>query len=436
MPTAARQSLVHVGRGRLAGGLPANFWKLWGSSAAANLADGIAAVAFPLIAVRLTTSPAEIAGIAIAFQAPMLVLGLVAGGLADRLDRRRTMLAVQLVRVGLMVVLTLLALTDGLSMPVLYLGAFVFGAGEAFFDTNAQSILPAVVGRERLVSANGRLMAAEMVMNSFVGPPLGGLLIAIAIPIAIGSSALGFALAAVGLFFMTGRFRAERAGPPRRLAVEIGEGITYLARHRLLLTLSTMVALGRFGSAGIFALLALYAVAPGPMGLSEPAYGLLLVCSGAGSIVGMLLVGRAVARLGRTGVLLASTLLFGLGILVPALTPNPFLVGAGSVVVGISIISWNVTNVSLRQAILPPALMGRVHATHRLLANTAGLAGAFVAGLLAEGLGLPVTFAVGSAIVLLGLFGGLVVTEERIRAAEAEAAGPAHEPVAESTPAA
>ena len=403
------------------GGLPANFWKLWASSATANLADGVFFIAIPLIAVRLTSSPAAIAGIAIAAQVPMLLFGLIAGGLADRLDRRRTMLAVQAMRVVVVGALTGLAIADAVSLPVLYVAAFIIGSGEAFFDTNAQSILPSIVGRDRLVTANGRLFGAETIMNSFVGPPLGGVLVAIAVPLALGGATVGYLVAVIGLLIITGTFRAERDEPGRRLAREIGDGIAYLARHRLLLTLSTMVALGRLGSAGFFALLALYAVAPGPMGLSEPGYGLLLVTFGVGSIVGSFVTGRAVAILGRPGVLTVATLMFGLGIAVPALTADPILVGAGFFVGGIAIMGWNVTNVSLRQSILPARLMGRVHATHRTMANLAGLIGAFVAGAVGEALGLQAAFAVGAGLVLLGLLGRLIVTDERIRAAEAAA---------------
>ena len=407
--------------GAFGGGLSSNFWKLWGSSASANLADGVLLVAVPLIAVRLTDSPAAIAGISVAAQIPMFVFGLVAGGLADRLDRRRTMLTVQVVRVLVVGALTALAMADAISLPVLYAAALIIGSGEAFFDTNAQSILPAIAGRERLVAANGRLFAAETIMNSFVGPPLGGVLVAIGVPIALGGAAVGFAVAAVGLLLIAGTFRAQRTDAIRPLVSEIGEGIGYLARHRLLLALSTMVALGRLGSAGFFALLALYAVAPGPMGLSEPGYGLLLVTFGVGSIVGSILTGRAVALLGRPGVLTVTTLTFGLGIAVPALTADPVLVGAGFFASGIAIMGWNVTNVSLRQSILPSRLMGRVHATHRTLANLAGLVGALLAGVIGEAFGLRAAFAVGAIIVLVGLFGRFFVTDERIRAAEADA---------------
>jgi MFS family permease len=405
------------------GGLNANFWKLWSSSASANLADGITLIAIPLIALTLTRSPAEIAAVSVAAQIPMILLGLVAGGLADRLDRRWTMFIVQVLRTAVIGSLTVLAMAGALSMPIIYAGAFIIGAGEAFFETNAQSVLPALVGKDRLVTANGRLFAAETVMNSFVGPPVGGLLIAVSVPLALGAGAVGYALAAVGLLLIVGSFRAEREGPSRRLHVEIGEGIGYLLRHPLLLTLSSMVALGRLGSAGFFALLALYAVAPGPMGLSEPGYGLLLVTFGLGSLAGSLVTGRAVELLGRPGVLIGATIVFSASLLVPAITPEPLIVGAGFFIGGVAVMAWNVTNVSLRQSILPSALMGRVHATHRFMANTAGLVGAIVAGLVGEVFGLPAVFAIGAGIVLLGVFGRLIVTEDRISAAEASAQG-------------
>ncbi len=331
------------------------------------------------------------------------------------------MLAVQVLRIAVASMLLAAAVTDALSMPVLYVAAFLIGAGEAFFDTNAQAILPAVVGRERLVSANGRLFAVETITNTFIGPPLGGLLVAVAIPAALASVAVGFALAAMGLVLMSGSFRAEGSGPRQSLEREIGEGIVYLFRHRLLLALSLMVAAGRLGSAGFFALFALYAV--GPVGLDDVGFGILFVTLGAGSLVGSVTVGRSVARLGRPGVLFASTIVFAIGIFIPALTTNVVLIGAGLFATGVAVMSWNVTNVSLRQSILPSRLMGRVHATHRVLATLAGLTGAVAAGAVGEVLGLRAVFAMGAAVVLLGLLARVVVSEERILAAEAAAAG-------------
>jgi MFS family permease len=410
------------------GGLSRNFWKLWAATAAGNLADGIGGIVLPLVAVRLTSSPAEIAGVAVAARIPALLFGLPAGGLADRLDRRWTMLAVLLLRFVVLGSLAVLALLGALSLPALYVSAFVLGTGEAFFDTNAQSIVPQLVPRERLVSANGRLFAAEMMMETFAGPILGGFLIVVSVPLAIGGSVAGYGLGVIGLLLLSGTFRPERTTPRRALHVEIGEGLGYLIRHRLLLTLTSMVAIGRLGSTAVFAVFALYAVAPGPMGLSEPQYGILFVTLGLGSLVGSLVTGHAVAIIGRARVLGLAQLLFGLAIGVPAITTNALVVAAAFLVCGASIMLWNITNVSLRQSIVPDALLGRVHASHRFIANVAGLVGAIVGGAVGEIVGLPAAFAIGSGIMVASVAGLLIVTEERIAAAERETGGQTRAP--------
>ena len=417
--SATGRRRVSLRRASVSGGLSGNFWRLWASAAFANLADGILFIALTLAAVRLGASPDDLAWLTIANRAPVTVLGLIAGGLADRLDRRRTMVAVQLLRVAVAATLVVLAATDRLSLLALVAAAGVLGVGEAFFDTNAQAIVPMVAGRERLVAANGRLFAVETVMNTFVGPPVGAFLVALSIPVALSGATAGFALAAVGLLLLTGTFRAAPTVERRHLVSEIAEGVRYLVRHRLLITLPSMVALGQFGAAALFVLLPLYAVAPGPMGLSEPEYGLLFVTFGAGSLVGSFLAGTLVARFGRRPVLLFATLVFGLGVLVPALSADFIVVGTALFTVGIAVMAWNVTNVSLRQAALPPSMMGRVHATHRTIAYVASVIGAAAAGGIGEVAGLRVAFAVGAGFTLLGLLGGFVVTGRRIAEAEA-----------------
>jgi predicted MFS family arabinose efflux permease len=120
-------------------------------------------------------------------------------------------------------------------------------------------------------------------------------------------------------------------------------------------------------------------------------------------------------------VLALAQLLIGICLLVPALTPSPVLVAAGFFVGGVAVMAWNITNVSLRQSLLPSRLMGRVHATHRVIANLAELIGAFAAGIAAQAFGLEVAFAAGAAVVIASVALRLVVTESRIRAAEAAA---------------
>ena len=405
---------------RRSGGLGANYWKLWSASAASNLADGVFWTAFPLLAIRLTDSPALIAGVTVVGRLPWLVFVLVAGALADRLDRRRTMIAVQLLRtvVALVIGVTIATGTDTLAM--LYVAAFVLGVGETLFDTAAQSVMPSVVERDHLSRANGRLYAIELTMNQFVGPPLGGLLAGLAIAFAFAGSALAFAFAAIALVLLTGSFRAERADRMTSVIADIREGLRYLLRHRLLRTLALMVGVMNLASSATFAIFVLYAVAPGPMGLDEVGFGLLLTSMAIGSLVASLVVERVERRLGRATILALSVVVGAVTLAVPGLTPNPWLVGAAFAVSGVAGVMWNVVTVSLRQRVVPDALLGRVNASYRLLAWGSQPIGAVLGGLIGQVLGLQAVFLVAGAGTALLVLARSIVTDAAIREAELE----------------
>ena len=402
-------------------GLPANYWRLWGSSAVSNLADGLFFIALPLLAIRLTDSPVLVAGVAIAGRLPWLVFVLVAGALADRLDRRRTMRNVQLFRVLVVGGLAVLAAADMLSLPVLYLAAFVLGVGETMFDTAAQSIMPSLVSREQLATANGRLYGVELVMNQFVGPPLGGLLIGLSVPLALSGAAIGYALAAVGLTLITGAFRPERSGPPTRLTTDIAEGLRYLWRHRVLRTLAIMVGVLNLASTAIQAVFVLYAVDPGPMGLSEPAFGVLLTAFAIGSLGGSFVAAPLEARFGRVPVLFTSVVVISVSMMVPAFTTHAVLVGASFAITGLSVVVWNVITVSLRQRIVPNHLLGRVNAGYRLFAWGTQPIGALLGGVVAQVLGLSAVFLLFGALGLVLLLARAVIDEPALRHAEEQA---------------
>lgn len=401
-------------------GLPANYWRLWSASAASNLADGLFFIALPLLAVRLTDSPILIAGLVIAGRLPWLVFVLVAGALADRLDRRTTMRNVQLFRVAVVALLAALALMDALSMPVLYIAAFVLGVGETLFDTAAQSILPSVVDKEQLATANGRLYAVELVMNQFVGPPLGGLIIGLSVPLVLGSSVLGYAMAALGLTLVVGSFRPQRSGPPTRLTSDIAEGLRYLWGHRVLRTMAFMVGGMNLASTATQAVLVLYAVSPGPMRLSEPAFGVLLTTFAIGSLLGSFAAAPLASRFGRVRMLFLSVVVIGTGIAVPAFTTSAVVVGASFLVSGVFIVVWNVITVSLRQRIVPDGLLGRVNAGYRLFAWGTQPIGALLGGIVGELLGLRAVFLLAGALGLTMLLARLVIDEPALAAAEAE----------------
>src|SRR4051794_16696174 len=141
------------------GGLGRGFWTLLSASFLANLSDGIFQIALPLLAVSVTKEPGLVAGVTVASRLPWLVFALIAGALADRLDRRRTMVLVDAVRVVLIGTLTVAVVVNQVSIALLYVVAFVLGCLETMFDTAASSMLPNVVGKSRVVAANSRLNA-------------------------------------------------------------------------------------------------------------------------------------------------------------------------------------------------------------------------------------------------------------------------------------
>ncbi|CAN5599395.1 MFS transporter [soil metagenome] len=413
---------------RLGAGLGANYWKLWTSSAVSNLADGVFLIALPLLAIRLTDSPILIAGLAIALRLPWLFFVLIAGALADRLDRRRTMFLVQLLRAAIAAGLAAAVFFDVISpnspavgLAVLYAVGLLLGIGETLFDTASQSVMPSLVRRDQLPTANGRLYGIEIITNQFVGPPLGGLLVAVMMASAFGLSAVGWLAAALLLFAMVGSFRPVREGPPTRIRSDIAEGLRYLLNHRLLRTLAAMVGIMNLASSAAFAIFVLYAVSPGPMGLSEPEFGILLTTFAVGSVAGSIYAGRLVKRFGRARLLVAAILISAISTAIPAFTTSPWLVGGGFVIGGGASVVWNVITVSFRQGIIPDRLLGRVNSVYRLLAWGTQPIGALLGGVLGELFGLPIVFAVGGAMILLLLLARSVLNDRALDAAEAEA---------------
>ena len=409
VPAAARPTL-----GR-------NYQKLWSSSAASNLADGIFIVALPLIAVQLTTEPLLVAGVSLAGRLPWLVFVLFAGALADRLDRRLTMRNVQLMRVGVVGLMAAMALSETLSLPVLYVAAFVLGIGETLFDTAAQSIMPSIVDRSLLSRANSRLYAVELTMNMFIGPPLGGFLVAVSVPLALAGSAFGYALAAVGLALIVGSYKPQRTDTRPSMLAEIREGFAFLWGKRVLRSLATMVAISNTGNSAVIAVFVLYAVAPGPMGLSEVGYGLIITAMAVGGLAGSLVEESLERRFGRSNLLFLTVVVAGLTFLVPVLSSNVWAVAAAMVAQGAVFMMWNIITVSLRQRITPDHLLGRVNATYRLFAWGAMPVGAILGGIVAQLFGVIWVFAIAAVATLAMVYFRRYLTDAALDAADAAA---------------
>lgn len=378
------------------------YWRLWSSSGLSNLADGIVKIALGLVAVQFTRSPALIAGLAFVSSLPWLLFALHAGVLADRVDRRRAMLVANVVRASLLAALAAASALGFGSIWLLYVVALGIGVAETVHDTAAQAILPQIVGRERLTRANSRLYAAELTANEFAGPPLGGFLVAAGAFVAFAAPSALWIVAVAALFFVRGEFRADRTRDTS-VREDLVEGLRFLWENRILRILAIMVGGFNFATSAVVTIFVLYAVGPSSaMGLSEQAYGFLLATVALGGFAGSFAAERVELALGRSRTL-ALTLCTGAAFAgIPAVTTNPYVVGAVFFLGGAGVMVWNVVVVSLRQRIIPDHLLGRATSGHRLVAWGTKPLGAVAAGLLAEIFGLRPVFA-GAAAVILSL---------------------------------
>jgi MFS family permease len=398
--------------------LGAGFWHLWSSSSLSNLADGLFKVGLPLVALTVTRSPALIAGVTTALTVPWLLFALPAGALVDRIDRRKVMLCANAARALILAVLAVVTAMDAASIWVIYVVAVGAGIAEVLYDTAAQSILPQIVPREHLTRANGRLYAAELTANEFIGPPLGGVLVTIGAVIAFTAPAGLWLLAAGALLLLEGTFRVI-PHTTTAIGTDIVDGLRFLWRNEVLRTLTIMTGVFNLASSATMAIFVVYAVgATSAMGLTASQYGLLLTATAAGSVAGTFVAGTIERRLGRSRAMAAGLAAAALFVGSPAFSTNPIVIATGFFLGGAGIVVWNVISVSLRQRITPEAMLGRITGGHRLFGWGSKPIGATLGGLLAELLGLAVVFVV-MALVVLGLLALMRhLTDTALRSAE------------------
>lgn len=396
------------------------FWTLVSSSGLSNLADGIFKVALPLVAVRYTRSPSTIAGLEVVRSAPWLLLALQVGALADRWDRRRTMLAANTAR-ALLVALPVVGSAAGFdSIGLLFVAAAGMGVAEVFHDTSAQSILPALVPRQHLSRANGRLYAVELGAQQFAAPPLAGVLVAAAAAVALAVPSLLWFVAVAALWLVRGNFRPVRqTTTPTTIRHDVAEGARFLWGNPMLRVMAFMVGGANLAGAAAGPLLVLYAVGEeSVLGLDDRGFGLLLLAGAVGSLIGTVATEPVLRRLGRARTLTVSILAMAFFAGGPALTTDPVVLGGFLFVGGFGILLWNIPTVSFRQSVTPDHLLGRVNSAYRLLAWGTMPVGAAIGGLLGEVLPLRTVFAITGLASLALLIVNRHITDERLDSAE------------------
>jgi MFS family permease len=388
--------------------LGARFWRMYASSATSNLADGIGRTALPLLAATYTRSPLLISGLVTFAFLPWLLFALPSGALVDRVDRRHAMSAANMVRAVSTATLAVLVLTDLANITVLYVVAFALGLAETVYDSAIRAILPQVVPADRLDSANSALTVEEMLGQTFLGAPVGSVMFALAATAPFLINAGGFALAAVLMLTLRGNYRPVRSGAKTSLRADIGEGVRWLRAHRLLRGL-TLVSAGTAGLSSMASgVLVLYVLEV--LRLPSGDFGLVLITAGLGALLGGLAAPLLARRLGRTVVLTGGSALSAITLGLMGLTRNGYVAAVLFGICGAGVMTWNVLTMSLRQALIPQGLFGRVQGAYRTLVWGAIAVGSVGGGAVASVIGLrPVFLVAGVGCLVMAVLLGLLL---------------------------
>lgn len=426
-----------------------NYWRLLVASVVSNFGDGISTVAYPWLASAVTRDPLQIALIGVATRIPWLVFTLPAGVIADRVDRRKLMAWTDTFRFALTmgVALTVLLAGSDLSAPddiatgagseprhavplliVLYASALLFGFAEVLRDNAAQTLMPSIVDKEMLEKANGRLWGSEMVMNSLLGPVLGGFIIAVSFSLPFFVDAATFALAAALLFTLQGSFRTEQAVDRPSFAAQMREGFGWLWNHRLLRVMG--IILGVMNAMFSMALATYVLFVQEVLELDASQFGVLMTAGAIGGVIGSFTASGVSKAIGPGSSLFLTLLGSGVTLILTGLTSSWLVVWVMFFVGSFLAVLWNVITVSLRQTIIPDSLLGRVNSVYRFFAwgmmPLGMLAGgsivAIVEALWSRDLALRMPFYVGGAVYALLFVVALPVLNTRqIEQAKAEA---------------
>jgi MFS family permease len=389
-------------RERRAAGLGADFAKLWTANAVSNVGDGVTRVAGPLLMASLTDDPALVAGAVFAQQLPWLLFSLPGGAYVDRLDRRRLLVAVNLLRGVVLAGLAVTVWSGAVTVPAVYAAFFLLGTGETLADNASFALLPSIVPASGLARANARLMAGYLVGNQLAAGPLGAWLFVVAAALPFGFDAASFAVAAVLVAALRHRQVAAPAAPagrPRRLWADVAEGVRWLWRQRTLRLLAVCLGLMNLTGGGTFAIWVLWARER--LGLQGVGFGALVTAYAVGGLLATMLASRLEAMLGPAMLLRAGLVVEAASQLSLALARTPWIAGATLVLFGAHAMVWGVVTVSLRQRIAPERLRGRVNSVYFLFDIGGAALGTLLGGLLARALGITAPFWVAATAMAL-----------------------------------
>jgi MFS family permease len=415
--------------------------KLWSAETISQFGTQVTLLALPIIAAStLNVTPFEFGLLGTIEFLPFILLSLPAGVWVDRLRRRPILIAGDLIRATALSSIPIAFALNGLTIWQLYLVGFVNGCATVFFDVAYQSYLPSLVDRDQIVEGNSKLEVSRSAAQ-ITGPGVAGVLIGVlTAPFAILVDALSFVGSALFMFAIR---RHEDAPVPRvnedgerpSMRSEIADGLRYVGRHPLLRSIAATTGTSNFFSNMVYAILILYLVRE--LSFTPELLGLAFSLGSVGFLLGALVANRVARRIGVGHAIVAAAMLTGPSGLLLAVSPPdvafPF-VAASVFFGGLGQAIYNINQVSLRQAITPERMQGRMNATMRFIVWGTIPVGTTLGGALGGLIGLHETIwigAIGGIFVFLPVFFSPVRTlrtmpepeEEPVEASGAAAGG-------------
>ena len=386
-----------------------NFLTMWGGQTFSQFGAQITELAIPVLAVLvLNATEFEVGLLNAANVAAFLVVGLPAGAWIDRMRKRHVMIWADAVRAVALATVPLLWLTGALQIWHLIVVALIMGVATVFFDVSYQSIVPSLVRPHQIAEANGKLQSSYELAN-IAGPGIGGWLIGIlTAPLAIFITVFTYLASLVALLFT--RDREVRRAPEDHQPIlkEIGEGLRWVFGNPLLRRIVATTAFANLFSTMTFTLLPIYLLRV--LELTPAQRGVIFSLGAVGGLIGAIATPRIVKRFGEARTVPISAIGFSLApVLLPVATlvPQiafPFL-AVQFFIVSFTVLLYNITQVTFRQRITPPRLLGRMNASIRFCVWGVMPIGALVAGALGTWIGVVPTLWIAAAFeVLAGLF--------------------------------
>lgn len=429
--------------------LGSSYWRLWTATAISNLGDGISGVAYPWVASAVTRSPLLIAAAGFASRLPWLIFTLHAGVITDRFDRRKLIVAMDTIRGVLTLIVGAIVLLNKDSLPslndlssitdletnwplyiTLVITAFLFGLAEVLRDNSAQTLMPSVVESENLEKANGRMWSAEALTNSFIGPPLGSLLIGIAIYLPFFVDAGSFFVAVALIASISGSFKPVEEKPREKINFksEIKEGYRWLWSHDLLRPMA--IILGALNLVGTMVAATFILYTQEVLNTSVFVFAVIGTAGAVGGIAGGLIAPKISEKIGSGPSLWLSLAMGPIGAVIIGTTSSWQVVWVVLLIQSFFSILWNTITVSLRQSIIPTHLLGRVNSVYRFFGWGSIPIGMFLGGAIvtiaqhfvSREMALRTPYLVGAVMgVIIFIFAAPRLTTKAIDQARAEA---------------